>query len=77
MFTRKHYQAIANAIAENADCGEIGGDSFFVRGYRAGWRAGAESIAHQMADVLSSDNPRFKREKFIDACKLEFAKLVS
>lgn len=59
--TRKDYVLIAQAIKETIPSRivtEI--DAAFNRG--AGW------TAHNIADALEKDNPRFDRERFLAAC---------
>lgn len=52
--TKKDYVLIAQAVAE------VGS-----RGY-----GDIGPVAHQIADALATDNPRFDRERFLKACGL-------
>jgi hypothetical protein len=51
--TRKDYVLIADVIKNLDEC--IDSD-------------GLEALADNMADALESDNPRFDRARFLDAC---------
>jgi len=51
-FSRKHYQAIADILAQHAE-----GDS----------TEAVSEIAGDIADLFAQDNPRFDREKFLSA----------
>jgi len=59
--TKKHYKAIAECIALSR-CPEIG---VF---YKAGFNACRYNIALHLADYCEQDNPRFDRQKFMNAC---------
>lgn len=54
--TRKHYVAIANAVSFCAD----------LRSDRE--REAIREVARSLADIFESENPRFSRQKFLDAC---------
>lgn len=58
MTTRKDYRAIAEIIKEAGE------------DYNGGTPADVLliSIEEQLADYFESDNPKFKRDKFIKAC---------
>lgn len=62
MFTRKHYEAVAEIIKERskhyADMG------------RYGCANGAGSVGDKLADLFEKDNPRFDRDRFLAACGL-------
>lgn len=63
MFTRIHYKAIAEIIKENTDI------QTEVRPlYRQGTYDARNRIARAMADFFYPDNPRFDRNKFMEAC---------
>jgi hypothetical protein len=53
--TRKHYVALAGALADALPAGAERFD---------GWCRAVNAIA----DVLAGDNPRFDRERFVVAC---------
>ena len=59
--SRKDYEAIAAAIREEYDAWAAEGDSG-----TAGTTALA-TAAENIADALAADNPRFDREKFLNA----------
>lgn len=55
--TRKDYQVIADALATTwAFAGPTG-------------RKTVELVARDLADALAARNPRFKRERFLNACQ--------
>lgn len=51
--TRKHYNAIASALAARRD--EIPAETF-------------ETLAHEIADFCKEENPEFSRDRFFKAC---------
>lgn len=51
MFTKKHYEVIADTIRE------LEGDEK------------RNLIAHKLADMFRTDNPRFDTERFMTACR--------
>jgi hypothetical protein len=55
--TRKDYEAIAERIAQNAEKYQ----------YDRGADIVAE-IAEDLAEIFADENPRFDRDRFIDAC---------
>lgn len=64
MFTRKHYERIAQAIAETSgkyEATEAGSAVDSTRDY----------IANELADMFAEDNPRFDRERFCAAARVE------
>jgi hypothetical protein len=56
--TRKDYVMIAEILKFNRENFVEGEDGFAVIGI----------MAHQIADGLEADNPRFDRARFLDAC---------
>ena len=60
MFTRQHYEAIAEILKEAGE----------------DWQGGTPTeciiygIRDQLADYFAQDNERFDREKFLEACGL-------
>ena len=68
MMSKKHYVAIAAAVAANAS--RIG-----VRqpGHNidAGYRQATEDLASALATIFASENPNFNRVRFLKACGLE------
>lgn len=57
MLTKKHYTAIAAVFAEQ-----------YERKADPKRRQMTVILAHALADVFEKDNPRFDRQRFIDAC---------
>lgn len=53
--TRKHYELIAKAIRREITAGRADRES-------------AMHIGYGLAYFLEEDNPRFNRERFLDAC---------
>jgi hypothetical protein len=65
-FSRKHYVAVAKAIATVREAIGIGTD----------WTAahGVDAVASALAEIFAADNPKFSRERFAratrgDTCK--------
>lgn len=56
--TKKHYEAIANIIVSQYDNANIND-------------YGRYRIACELADYFASDNPRFDRARFLEACGVE------
>ena len=64
MFTKRHYERIAQAFAETKgyyDGVEVNAAVDGVRNY----------IAEELADMFAEDNPRFNRKLFMAAAKAE------
>lgn len=61
--SKKDYIATANAIKTSAG----GVPDNASDDHKAGHRAAREHIAHLMADNYGHDNPRFDRQRFLDA----------
>lgn len=59
MMTRKDFEAIAEAIAKEADLARDPSNFFQTR-----------MVASAVAGALSASNPRFDREKFMEACRV-------
>lgn len=69
--TRKHFEAIASVFATLGDAYDAFADdaaSGFDDGFAAGQLQALSEIAEDVADVLAEANPRFDRDKFLDAC---------
>jgi len=66
MLTQKDFKAVADVIANNHthldDC-----DADY---YQGGRYDSANSIAGQLADYFATQNPRFDRSRFMQACGL-------
>lgn len=62
MFTRQHYRAIAQAMARHRkDTGRWDADgNTLVR---------AKDVEQSLAAFFAADNPRFDRERFLNACQ--------
>ena len=65
MFTRKHYQAIAEIIKKRI------GDGFTGTDYDEGWNDAIRGIVPNLADYFKQDNSRFNRGKFLAACGID------
>lgn len=67
MFTTRHYQAVADVIADamnNMD--QPDKREVFLNGKTAG----IEEVANTLADMFAHDNERFSRSTFMAACDL-------
>ena len=67
--TRKDYEAIAGIIKDNCEgryCSHHTGISPSAEWQSA--RGVVNRVASQLADYMATDNPRFDRDKFIQAC---------
>ena len=53
--TRKDYVALAQKLAETGENPTLSTRTFWI-------------VIENIADVLQTDNPRFKRQRFLDAC---------
>lgn len=62
MLTRKHYEAIAEILSEHKDDSQY---STVIDERRV------ESISLSLADYFEKDNPRFDRDRFLEACGVE------
>lgn len=77
--TRKDYVLIADTIAGHVrDIANQQFDALSDRGKAilSGERLAVQNIAHRLADQLRNDNPRFDRQRFIDACQLDAERLA-
>lgn len=62
MFTKQHYERIANVIADTKKYGNTRADGKYnIR----------NDIANEMADMFEEDNPRFNRTLFMKAAKAD------
>jgi len=59
MFTKQHYKTIAEIIKKEIDHWEKKEPRVQIA---------LTEISHNLADYFSGDNPRFDRNKFMDAC---------
>lgn len=64
--SKKDYQAIARAIHEQAESANYRADGELAQ---AAARDAIQRMGHAIASVLASDNPRFDRALFIEACE--------
>lgn len=65
MFTAQHYHAIAGVLAEQkATLDALNSTDPVVSGAQTALHA----TAWNLATLFANDNPRFKRETFMDAC---------
>ena len=62
MFTRQHYKAIAEMIANNS---VIAAKDESLMTYM-----NRNDFVDELVDYFAQDNPRFDREKFLKACGL-------
>ena len=67
MLTKKDFKAVAEIIKNSHRAFEDIDSSF----YAGGRFDGAEIIADKMADYFATQNPRFDRNQFMQACGLE------
>ena len=77
--TRKDYILIADTIAQlSRDIAKDDGPDLSERGRALliGERLAAQTIAHRLAEQLRQDNPRFDRQRFIEACQLDAERLA-
>lgn len=58
--TRKDYKLLANAVLKARDNPLVAGRE----------TSGINLVVREIADALASDNPRFDRSMFIEACGL-------
>lgn len=63
MFIRQHYEAIAEIIKSRIEYVSVFTDHTMAKGTCNG-------IATELADYFAKDNPRFDRDKFLEACGL-------
>lgn len=61
--TKKDYGKIAEAIAVT------GWHNPMDENTAEGWHAAVCSIRHRIADILEADNPRFDRQRFLEASR--------
>ncbi|MCK5614899.1 hypothetical protein KAR91_74240 [Candidatus Pacearchaeota archaeon] len=65
MLTKKDIKAIAEIIKNKLNVDECGNFDF-----DAGWGKALHKTAIQLANYFATQNPRFDRQKFLDACGL-------
>lgn len=63
MFTRQHYKAIAEIVKGQKELADV-----FAHKQFATQRI--SDIAKGLADYFAKDNPRFDRDRFLEACGL-------
>ena len=77
--TRKDYVLIAETIAQvSRDIAKDIRPDLSDRGKAilSGERLATYTIAHRLAEQLRQDNPRFDRQRFIEACQLDAERLA-
>ena len=77
--TRKDYILIADTIAQvSRDIAKEQSGDLSDRGKAilSGERLATYTIAHRLAEQLRQDNPRFDRQRFIEACQLDAERLA-
>ena len=62
-FTKKHYEAVARALAEARGAGNGGDD------WASGVRYGIDEATEALADIFAADNERFDRFRFENAAR--------
>ncbi len=65
MMTRKTFQLVADAIKQAKK------NNPAIDGRSANIEAGIRMAAHELAKAFQAENPRFKRDRFMEACGLE------
>lgn len=68
MMTRKHYKTIAEIIKTRTQpdiCTDPHGQ------FAKGLSSARTAIYLTLADYFEQDNPRFSRQKFLEACKID------
>ncbi len=61
MFSQRHYEAVAAIVARHYNA--------YTLDYAA--RAAVRVLAEDMLHLFAGDNPRFNRDRFLQACGLE------
>lgn len=75
--TRKDYVLIAEVLAQmSRDIASTAFENDTAKAILTGERLATHAIAHRLADQLRQDNPRFDRQRFIDACQLDAERLA-
>lgn len=75
--TRKDYILLAGVLAQmSRDIASTGFENDTAKAILTGERLATHAIAHRLADQLRQDNPRFDRQRFIDACQLDAERLA-
>lgn len=63
MLTRKHFKLIARAVADSRPQAPA-----WPANIKAHRNSAIDNVAFRLAAVLQSDNFRFNRQRFLDAC---------
>jgi hypothetical protein len=77
--TRKDYILLADVLATfSRDIAKEQSGDLSDRGKAilSGERLATYTIAHRIAEQLRQDNPRFDRQRFIEACQLDAERLA-
>lgn len=77
--TRKDYILLADVLATfSRDIAKDDDPALSDRGRAilSGERVALQTIAHRLAEQLRQDNPRFDRQRFIEACQLDAERLA-
>lgn len=64
--TRKHYQMIADAVADAGLMIQLDHEETDT-----GRQEAVREVASYLASAMACDNPRFDRDRFLTACKLK------
>ena len=67
MFTRQHYKAIAEVVSKSQDLVCADDLAHLSTGL---WFIKPHEFCNKLADYFAQDNPRFDRERFLEACGL-------
>jgi len=72
--SRKHYEAIANVIADEIELPKVKNGVVVDTDTEADLIKALEAkraiIAQQLASIFAKDSPEFNRERFLQACDL-------
>jgi hypothetical protein len=69
--TRKHFNAIARALADVAQRGQLAAEVLKDPEARQVWQAAHQFTAEVLAAELRAFNPNFDRARFLRACGVE------
>lgn len=67
--SKRHFEAIARIIRTQVEAIEQSGDPKSSQ-YSRTVASGIEFVARGLADAFASENPRFDRARFLQACRI-------